>query len=443
MFQRRGEQPLNTENRQYPPVLFSFMVPLSTAELTIKTIESIRKPMKIGIAIWSITYGKGGSERACCALANWLATKGHDVVIFYNDPDGCFPSAPAYPLKETIALHNLRLIDHKDSRERARAMLIRENLDTLIIFATGSTLLWFPPLLYNTGIPALYTERSAPSRIRHLLWNPAEHTACTAAMDHIVLLMHSFQALYPDFLQPRISVIPNAVTPPKLSACAAGTPEQEKTLLVVGRCQEDPKQLSLLLRAFAGLAKVFPDWRLKHCGDGPDRAQYIALAHSLGIAERVTFAGVLEDIAPEYAAAHLFCLPSRFEGCSNALLEALASGLPAVGFADAPGVNELIVHGTNGLLAPEMTAESLAQTLLVLMAKPQLRGKMGEKAQQASLAFTPDIIFAKWENLIQTVAQCKGATRLMGTIPTTPEATAQAMLNTILVRSEIFSPFTE
>ena len=398
--------------------------------------------MKIGIAIWSITYGKGGSERASCALANHLVMRGHEVVVFHNDADGAYSPYPVYFLLTKVRMRNLRLTDRSGAHARARQMIVDEGLDVLLIFSSDNVLLWFPKLLHNTGVPAIYTERSAPHRVRTLTWNAMEHAACVCAMDHVVLLMSGFKAAYPEYMQPRISVIPNAVVIPSRAASPEGLAGRPKTLLTVARFVE-LKQLPLLFTAFAGIADAFPDWRLRLCGGGREEREYRLLVEALGIADQVDFAGIVEDMEPEYAAAQLFCLPSRFEGCSNAILEAQAAGLPSVGFAQAPGVNELIVSGENGLLVPEMTAESLAQTLFLLMSKPGLRRALGENARQGAECFAPDTIFGEWESLLEEVAKCKGKTRLTGELPATPEAKAQAVLQTILLRSKMLSPFEE
>src|SRR5262249_23212441 len=122
-------------------------------------------------------------------------------------------------------------------------------------------------------------------------------------------------------------------------------------LLSVGRLSY-AKNFSVLIDTFAALTESFPDWELRIVGEGEDRGALEAqLARLPGLKGRVSLPGVYREIEEEYSAAHLFCLSSRWEGFPNALAEALAHGLPAVGFAGCDGVPDLIEPGQNGALA--------------------------------------------------------------------------------------------
>jgi glycosyltransferase involved in cell wall biosynthesis len=86
-------------------------------------------------------------------------------------------------------------------------------------------------------------------------------------------------------------------------------------------------------------------------GSGVDEAALRALARTLGVTERVTFRGFVDDPYPLMRAADLYVLSSRYEGFPNVALEALACGTPVVAAA-CPGVAGLVVPGVNGWLAP-------------------------------------------------------------------------------------------
>ena len=126
---------------------------------------------------------------------------------------------------------------------------------------------------------------------------------------------------------------------------------------------------------------------------------YKELAAKLGIQDNVLFRGNVLQIGAEYAAAHIFCIPSLSEGFPNVLGEAQTYGLPAVGFAACTGVNELIVDGENGFLAPESTETALAQRLMPLMKNAKLRRLMGAKALENSAQFNAARVYGLWEAL--------------------------------------------
>lgn len=82
------------------------------------------------------------------------------------------------------------------------------------------------------------------------------------------------------------------------------------------------------------------------------------------------------------------------------LSEAQGHGLPCVGFADCPGVNELILNGVNGVLAEYRSADSLASCLRRLMDSEELRLEYGQNAKLLMNQYSDDITTRKWENLL-------------------------------------------
>lgn len=177
------------------------------------------------------------------------------------------------------------------------------------------------------------------------------------------------------------------------------------TLLSVGRLGYQ-KNFQVLLAAFERLAPRFPDWDLRIVGEGEDRAQLESIvANSSQLAGRVFLPGATRDIAAEYVGAQLFCLPSRWEGFPNALAEALAHGLPSVGFEECSGVPDLIENGRSGTLATGMNEpDSLAQALSVPMVDAGLRKAQGRSAVLTMRQYRPEECFDRWEQvLVQAV----------------------------------------
>lgn len=133
-------------------------------------------------------------------------------------------------------------------------------------------------------------------------------------------------------------------------------------LLAVGRLV-DVKGHGVLLRAFAAILRDGRDAELRIVGDGPERGELLRLAGAEGVAGRVRFAGTVDGpaLAEAYAWADLFVLPSLREGFGVVLVEALATGLPAV--ATRSGGPEDILAPADGLLVEPGDVGSLADGL--------------------------------------------------------------------------------
>ena len=147
------------------------------------------------------------------------------------------------------------------------------------------------------------------------------------------------------------------------------------------------KGVATSLRAFAEFARAFPRATLTIAGEGPLLQDLRALSAALAIADRVTFPGFLPQakLRELYAASHLFLHPSELgpdgdqEGVPNSLLEAMASGLPALATRHG-GIPEAVDDGETGLLVAERDHAALARGMLALAADPARCAQMGAAA---------------------------------------------------------------
>lgn len=150
-------------------------------------------------------------------------------------------------------------------------------------------------------------------------------------------------------------------------------------LLSVGRVVHQ-KGLDLGLRALAQLKDL--DWKWRIVGDGPQMDFLKNLADQLAVGDRVTFLGwqAREDLLKWYHRSNLFLFPSRHEGMPNAVLEAMANGLPVVATRIA-GNEELIVDDATGVLVDAEDVDSLRDGLRKLLVNEALREKMGRASR--------------------------------------------------------------
>jgi glycosyltransferase involved in cell wall biosynthesis len=105
----------------------------------------------------------------------------------------------------------------------------------------------------------------------------------------------------------------------------------------------------------------------------------------LGLASRVTFAGVEQDVESFYNSLDLYVQASSAEGLSTAVLEAMARGIAVVA-TDVGGTCEAVVHEETGLLVPSGDAEGLAAAFHRLLGHSELRARMGEAGRARACA---------------------------------------------------------
>ena len=149
----------------------------------------------------------------------------------------------------------------------------------------------------------------------------------------------------------------------------------------------EKKGLPVTLEAFAGFAAQYPLARLTIAGEGPMASQLSAMAERLGIAGNVDFRGFLGegDLCRLYQESHFFLHPSQMtadhnqEGIPNAMLEAMATGLPVLATHHG-GIPEAVEHGVTGILVAERDADGLRRELLALAADGDRYRAMGQAA---------------------------------------------------------------
>ena len=365
--------------------------------------------MNIGIVAWSLLENIGGLERNCCDLAAELNSRGHKVTLLCQDnvSDG---KKAICRIPEGCRLAKLKLDYDTSSLDEARKTILAQQFDVVGALFSWESLLWFPSLLQGAGIPLVISEHGKPEWINSR-WNAYERHCCLDCADLIHVLLHTFVAEYPKRFHDRIRVIPNAAVAPA-SVPPVRSPSTRCTIISAGRLVENPKQFSLLLKAFALLKDRYPDWDVEICGDGVSMNYYRQLAMKLGLTDRLRLPGMILDLTERYAAGDIFCIPSKVEGFGMVTVEAQAFGLPVVGFAACSGVNEIVVHEENGYLAEEMSAECLARYLAKLMDDAGLRSRMGTRGRIMLERYAPKRVFDAWEAMLLEAAERKGRTRL-------------------------------
>lgn len=366
--------------------------------------------MKILFAIKSLGSTRGGAERVLTDIANGLFEQNHDISVLTYDPAD---ARPLYPLLQDIVTFFLGIGRSDQSTtigetlkrmSSLRRSVKKQKPDVVVAFMHSM----FVPLsfaLIGTGVPVIASEHIVPAHYR------------TRKIEFILLFLSSFfvkkitvlsedvKSSYPKFLQRKMVAITNPVSQPDVVKRQEKTNEEQKVILNVGRLS-DQKNQAFLIECFTKIASQNSDWVLKIIGEGELRSDLEALIQDLSMQDQVFLCGTKDDIEQEYLNADIFVLPSNYESFGLALVEAMAHGLPVIGFADCQGVNELIQNQENGLLIDaDDKDKNFIDGLEQLIQSSDLRQKMGEAGQKIAQKFAPEKIVALWEDIINKVVR--------------------------------------
>ena len=159
-------------------------------------------------------------------------------------------------------------------------------------------------------------------------------------------------------------------------------PKNTLKIISVGRLTYQ-KAMEVLISATAellasGMCNIF----VMIVGEGEDRKHLEKLILELGLCSCVKLLGIRHNVIELMKASDIFVMPSRFEGLSVAMTEAMACGLPIIA-SDAPGLRTFIIHGQNGLLFPVEDHKAMAKCILQLAEDQDMKDRLSLEAKKS------------------------------------------------------------
>ena len=356
--------------------------------------------MKITFFIGSL-YG-GGAERVTCNLASYFVQQGNDAEILTMSE-----TEDAYELDPKVSVQHLLRRSERGNKvmnsvlrlRRLRKYLKTKDRDVYVVMLPKTTIL-FLLLRKLTKAKVICAERVDPASYSKTIGGLLKRYAYRA--DGFVFQTEDARSWYGESVRNvKTTVIPNAVNPQFIRERYAG--EKEKSIAAVGRLKTQ-KNFPLLIKAFASVVQEYPEYRLVIYGEGEQRSELEKLAESLGISGHVLLPGNVQDIADKLEKSTMFVLSSDFEGMPNALIEAMALGLPCVS-TDCPcgGPKYLIEQGKNGILVPVGDVDALSQAIRSLLSDPEKREQIGKNASAVCERLAPEKIYGRWEEFTEEI----------------------------------------
>jgi glycosyltransferase involved in cell wall biosynthesis len=260
------------------------------------------------------------------------------------------------------------------------------------------------------GVPVVSTLNNIPEDYEnqklYRYW--LERYTCGLA-DHIVACSEIIRQMFIKrwkLPESRTSTIVNGIVMDKFLAVPPGVPPRAPgegpLVTTIGRLTTQKAQ-HLFIEAAKIVLETRPDTRFMIVGQGPREQELKELARSLGVAERVQFAGVRYDIPDVMGQSDIFVLSSAWEGLPVSGAEAMAAARATI-MTDVGGVRDLFASEREGLVVPFGDARALAQSMIVLLSNDEARVAMGVAARtRVRNEFNIATVTAQYEQLFDTI----------------------------------------
>ena len=344
------------------------------------------------ILILSDSFNGYGAEHILKWLGNGLCEHGYEITFC-----SIFDQEKSFDLNgkaEYYQMHfSFRVFDRNyflKGVKKLFALNKRSHFDYVITFHTNPFLMALLGKRF-CGYKIIHSERDNPynrdtiaSKVKMWLYRYA---------DIVVFQTRGAQQFFDNKTIKKSVIIPNPITIPSLQWSYSGN----CTIASVGRLDMRYKRQDVLLDAFKKLLSYFPDYKLVLYGDGCDRHNLEIYAKSLGIESNVIFKGKVSNVMAQLVEDDLFVLSSDSEGMPNALMEAMALGMPVVSTDCEPGgARALIDDGVNGLLVERSSVDDLASAIIRLVSDKNMQTTLGVNAREKMTHFAPDVILEEW-----------------------------------------------
>ena len=358
--------------------------------------------MRICLFISSL-YG-GGAERVVCNLANYLVVKENEVTILTFGE-----ASSSYLLSSKVKVKVLMSSLERKKHNIYTAFMVRifrlykifkqHNFSVVVAMLPIPIILSLAMKPFING-KLVVSERSFPGAYSKLI----RYVLCKLMplADGCIFQTKEAYKWYASKIDvKKYKIIPNAINKDAIVEKYSGI--REKKVVAVGRLEKQ-KNFELLIRSFAVVTQDNPEYTLHIFGEGKEKGNLTELIRDLMLEERVFLEGNVKNVVEVISKATLFVLSSDYEGIPNALLEAMACGLPWIATdCLGGGARLLIENGYNGYLVPPNDINEMSKCMRYLLLSDTQRMICGMNAMLVREKFSPKLIYSEWLSFIKNV----------------------------------------
>lgn len=365
----------------------------------------MKKQIHIAMLIGSLT--KGGAERVMVNLANYFVNQGYRITMVTQ-----YKRENEYALDERVKrvisdiskeeLTNYRFINFKRRFFKLRTIWKNEKPDVILSFIGKNNMMAILTSRF-LKIPVAVSVRADPNEEYYNLWMRYMARHLFNKADGIILQTNRCLDFFPEKIRKKAVILKNPVSPAFFKQRYTG--EREKKIVAVGRIDEN-KNHEMLLRAFSGIAKEFPDYQVIIYGEGDKRKALKELSKELGIERQIQLPGSIDDVADQIYKTRVFVLSSNTEGVPNTLIEAMILGMTVIA-TDCPcgGPADLIMDKINGILVPVGNVEKMKENLRMLLNNLHFADELGKNAAKTADIYMPEKVYYEWEKFLSSLCR--------------------------------------
>lgn len=349
--------------------------------------------------------GGGGAERVTVNLANHLADAGWPVSLLPLQAGPGFPVDPRVELEDDAPQGGNRYLRGLRKMGYVRRAIRRFRPDVVVSLGAGFGYLTSPMLrvpfrlvtqiatdptyLFSLGLSYRITYARAFARSQRIVFQTR------AAMDY-----------FDEEIRRKGIIISNPLRD-GLVHSSAPFATRDKEIVSFGRLIPQ-KRPDVLVDAFARFHETNPEYRLSIFGEGVLEEETRARIDRLGLSDAVTLSGFRDDIHDRVRNAGMYVLSSDVEGLPNAMLEAMALGIPSVCTDCAPGgARETIEEYGSGVLVPAGDPVALADAMTALVNDPERADALIASGAPVGEALSGRRIYQEWADVIAEAAAAK------------------------------------
>lgn len=346
-------------------------------------------PFKIVLYNRSLAYG--GSERVTVYLAEYFSNNNIDTKIVTNNI-----SEKEYIIQKNVKRKSL--FDRQEKRsnidtvKKLRQFLKKEQPDVLLVMGTP-LIIYAVPAAMGLKTKVIVSERNSPQNFAGKKKTKIISNLLFPFADGYVFQTNDAANYYSKIKYNKI-IIPNPLFTDNLPETYRG--ERKKEIVNVGRLNKQKNQ-EMLIRAFSKIADKYSEYKLVIYGEGPERNNLENIVKKLNLVNRVAMPGAFSNVLEKIKSASFFAFSSNFEGMPNALIEAMALGLPVIS-TDCPcgGPRELIDDYVNGLLVPVGDIDTFASRMDYILSNKEKADLMANKAVSIRKKLDSQSIGKQW-----------------------------------------------